>query len=400
MRILHIGKFYPPDRGGMETFLRDLAEAQVDAGHEVVVMANADRAPAGRTTARPGLEIIRARVVSTLGGYAPVAPAAPAILLRELWRFKPDIVHVHAPNSAAFWPLLLRVGAGLVVHWHADVQFPAGRQPSAVLLSLWALLERWLLGRAGAVIATSPAYLASSIPLVKFRQKCHVVPLGLTERAPEGVAGDDVKGRAASEFLRSAKGLRVLSVGRLSHYKGFEVLCQAAALVPGITVCFVGEGEERQRLEQIISRLGLGGRVLLAGALSDASLDECYRSCDVFCLPSLSRSEAFGMVLLEAMMRGKPCVASAVDGGGPSSVVEHEKTGLLVAPANPRALADGLRRMQERDELRARMGSVGRQRFYSHFSIGKVVERIDEVYRAVRNGAQSQYLGEVRGSGL
>lgn len=391
MRILHVGKFYPPDRGGMETFVRDLAEAQVDAGHEVMVVASAGRVPAGRTIARPGLEIIRARVIGTIGGYAAIALTVPMILSRELRRFKPDIVHVHTPNVAALWPVLLNAKAGLVVHWHADVQFPVGRQPSVILLSAWAQLEQWLLRRADAVVATSPAYLASSIPLAKFREKCHVVPLGLTERESEDASPNDLRGRAAVDFLRTAGGLRVLSVGRLSHYKGLEVLCQAVALEPGVSACLVGEGEQRPQLEQIISRLGLGERVLLAGAVSDASLNDCYRACDVFCLPSLSRSEAFGMVLLEAMRRGKPCIASAVDGGGPSSVVENEITGLLVAPANARELADGLRRMQESVELRTRMGEAGRQRFLSLFRIESVVEGVTKVYAAALQGASRRH---------
>ncbi len=379
MRILHCGKYFPPDRGGMETFLGDLAPAQAAAGHQVLVLANAGEVPAGRETPRPGLQVIRSRVAWTVGGYAPLAPALPLHFLRAALGFRPEVLHLHAPNGAAFWLLLLGLGTPLVLHWHADVTFPPERRPPAALLAAWTWLERRLLGRADAVVATSPSYLASSPALAGFRDKCRVVPLGLADPA-----GGPEEEHPAVNFLRVAPGLKVLCVGRLSHYKGLAVLCAAAAQVPEVSLCLVGEGEERPALEQAVARLGLGSRVLLAGGLSDAAKAACYAACDVLCLPSLSRSEAFGLVLLEAMARGKPCVASAVDGGGPGYVVQDGETGLLVPPGDAAALAAALRRLAGDGRLRARLGAAGRERFTDHFRIERVVAALDEVYAGAR----------------
>ncbi|MEW5775121.1 MAG: glycosyltransferase [Thermodesulfobacteriota bacterium] len=381
MRILHCGKFFPPDRGGMETFLRDLAMAQAAAGDRVLVLANAGAAPAGREDAQPGLTVVRSKVAFVAGGYAPVAPGLPLRLIQAALFFRPHVLHLHAPNAAALWPLLLHLRAPLVAHWHADVSFPPERRPSAALLAAWRGLERWMLRRADAVVATSPQYLASSPALARFRDKCRVVPLGLAEPANPGEAGRE---HPAAVFLRAAPGLKVLAVGRLSHYKGLEVLCRAAALVPEFSVCLVGEGEERPALERAVAGLGLAGRVFLAGGLDDAAVSACYAACDVLCLPSLSRSEAFGMVLLEAMARGKPCVASAVDGGGPGYVVRDGETGLLVPPGDPEALARALDRLARDARLRARLGAAGRERFAAHFRMERVAAALREVYAGAR----------------
>ncbi len=384
MRILHCGKYFPPDRGGMETFLRDLALAQARAGDRVLVLANAGAAPAGREDVAPGLAVVRAKVAFCAGGYAPVAPGLPLRFIQAALAFRPDVLHVHAPNAAALWPLLLHLRTPLVVHWHADVSFPPERRPPAALLAAWSALEGWMLRRADAVVATSPQYLASSPALARFRDKCRVVPLGLAEPPDGADQGEADRDHPAAAFLRAAPGLKVLAVGRLSHYKGFSVLCQAAAKVPGAAVCLVGEGEERPALERAVAGLGLAGRVLLAGGLDDAALAACYAACDVLCLPSLSRSEAFGMVLLEAMARGKACVAAAVDGGGPGYVVQDGETGLLVPPGDPAALAAALDRLARDERLRIRLGAAGRERFAARFRMERVAAALREVYAAAR----------------
>ncbi len=375
MRILHCGKFFPPDRGGMETFLGDLTNAQAMAGDTVQVLAHAGSCPPGTVEPAPGLSVQRAAVLLALGGYAPVAPTLPFLYLQALRRFRPDVIHVHAPNGAALWPALLRSRAPLVLHWHADVQFPQDRQPAPLLLACWRHVEGLVLRKADAIIATSHAYLDSSASLAGHRQKCRVVPLGLADAAVP-----PLQDHPALRFLDSSPGLRVLAVGRLAHYKGFRLLCEAIEEVPEASLCIVGAGEVRAELEAVASGHGVRGRIHLAGELPDALLHACYHRSHVLCAPSLTRSEAFGMVLLEAMSRGLPCIATTVSGSGMSVVVQHGETGLLVRPGSVCELAQALRRLAADPELRARMGQAGRQRFREHFTIAEVARRIRAVY--------------------
>lgn len=381
MRILHCGKFYPPHRGGMETFLSQLAQEQAASGESVLVLAHAGAEQAGGSELARGVVVQRAPVLFNLGGYAPVAPGWPGLYLRALRRFRPDVVHVHAPNGAALWPAVLRGRTPLVLHWHADVQFPPEKQPSALLRACWKRLEHIVLSRSAAIIATSPAYLFSSAALAGHRQKCRVVPLGLAEAAPF-----PLEDHPAVRFLDSRAdgvGLRVLAVGRLAHYKGFDRLCEAVLETPQASLCLVGEGEERPRLEALAKLPEAGGRIHLAGAVSEAVLDACYCRSHVLCLPSLTRSEAFGLVLLEAMSRGLPCIATSVPGSGMAEVVRHGETGLLVQPGSTLELAQALRQLAANPGLRRQLGRAGRERFSKNYSLPEVARRIRAVYEDV-----------------
>jgi glycosyltransferase involved in cell wall biosynthesis len=376
MRVLHCGKFYPPDRGGMETFLDHLAREQAATGDDVLVLAHAGSSRAGTETPAKGLTVRRAPVLATLGGYAPVAPAMPLYHLQALRRFRPDVIHVHAPNGAALWPALLHGRVPLVLHWHSDVQFPEDRRPAVPLLACWRRLEALVLNRADAIIATSRAYLDSSEALAPHRDKCRVVPLGLAE--PEERLG--TASHPAQDFLASSAGLRVLAVGRLAHYKGFRYLCEAVLQTPGASLCLVGAGEEQALLAELAQQPEARGRIFLAGELSAVALDACYRQSHVLCLPSVSRSEAFGMVLLEAMSRGLPCLATTVPGSGMAEVVRHGETGLLVRPGSADELARALRSLAGDPARRAQFGAAGRERFAGCYAMPAVARQIRAVY--------------------
>ena len=379
MRVLHLGKFYPPYPGGMESFARDLTQAQAAAGDEVLFLGHA---PATQATSRldsGNPRVWLARAPWTLS-YAPLAPGLPLLFLDALRRFRPGIIHVHAPNPAALWPLLFRTRVPLAVQWHADVEFPPGREPWPPLMSAWRGLERRLLARAGTVAVSSPAYAPASPALASFLPKVRTIPLGLDpERLPQATAQDQARARA----LWPEQGLRVLAVGRLSHYKGFETLLAALARVPGAGLVLAGEGEERAVLERRAAESGLTGRVRLAGRVDDGLLAGLYAACDLFCLPSLSRAEAFGVVLLEAMHAGKPCLVTDIPGSGPAWVVRHGETGLVVPPGDVAALAQALADLAGDPALRERLGAAGRRRFGERFHIEAVARQWREAYEEV-----------------
>lgn len=380
MRIVHIGKYFPPDRGGMERFLRDLAVMQAEQGHEVRVLAHALNAPPGREHPAPRLELLRCRVLFRAGAYAPVAPGLPVALLSLCrTRTPPAVLHAHVPNPAALWLPLLPLRLPVVLHWHADVQFPAGHAPSTGLLACWKVLEQRLLRRADRVIVTSAAYLEASPPLRAHRHKCRVVPLGLR---PEDAPSADTE-HPAARFLRSGASpdrLNILAVGRLSHYKGFDVLLEALRRMPHARLCLVGDGEEHDALRVRAASPELRNRVLMPGDLPDAALRACFQACDALVLPSLTRSEAFGMVLLEAMREGKPCVVSEVPGSGMGSVVRPGETGMLVRPGSADNLADALALLAADPALRRRLGAAGRRRLEENYRLETVAHAVTAVY--------------------
>jgi rhamnosyl/mannosyltransferase len=213
--------------------------------------------------------------------------------------------------------------------------------------------------------------------LPHLREKCVVVPFGIS---PARYALDDA-GRAKVAELRSRHGAFVLFVGRLVHYKGLATLIEAMQAVQAPLVV-VGEGPLRAEAEAAIDAFGLRERVTLVGAVTQPVLNAYLEACAVLALPSVSRAENFGMILLEGMLFGKPLVTTRLP-SGVSIVNEDKTTGFQVEPGEPRALAEALRRLLADDDLRASMGAASRARFASHFSSARMVAGHREVYREV-----------------
>ncbi len=367
LRVLHLGKYYPPHHGGMETYLRDLLSALGEMGVESTALVHRSERSLRSTEdesshARQQPRIVRAAVLATML-FAPLSPAFLIQLSRLIREEKPDLLHIHMPNLSAFWALLLPSARKLpwLVHWHADVPLT---DHSAALRLIYRFfyrpLERHLLRRAQIIAATSPPYLESSPALQDFRGKAVVAPLGL--KPPDQQA-------ARESDADAARPLRLVAIGRLTYYKGFSLLLQALAECPGVTLDLIGEGSERATLENLVHAAGISDRVTLHGALADQELLPLLARADALCLPSIERTEAFGMVLLEAMAQGKACIATAVPGTGMAWVVKHEETGLIVPPEDIGALTAAISRLAADRQLVQRLGAQGKIRFEENFRI-------------------------------
>jgi len=307
--------------------------------------------------------------------YTPVSPTYPFELSRALADFAPDLLHLHLPNPSCF-ALLASARAQRVpwiVHWHSDIPPDAPDWRLRTGYRVYKPFEQAVLKRAAAVVATSDAYLNASVALAPWRAKARVIALG---------AGDVVLPPPRRDLWPDSDGVRWLAVGRLSHYKGFDVLLRALADVPDARLVIVGEGECANELRETAAKCGVAGRVRFAGAVDEATLLAAYASADAFVLPSLNRGEAFGLVLLEAMRARLPVVASAIEGSGIGEVVNDGDSGLLVPPGNAAALAAALARMRDAD-LRARMGARGRERFEASFTLERSAQRWLQLYQDV-----------------
>ena len=383
MRVLHLGKFFPPHAGGIERFTATLLQALSGHGLEQAALVHAT--PGRPRPVRDWIDSASAAALHEVPChgrvlFAPVSPGWPLACRRLLRRFRPDLLHLHLPNPSAFWLLALPEARRLpwLLHWHADVPSDARHMGVRLAARPYRLLERRLLERAAAVVATSAAYRDGSAELAPWRAKVRVI--GLAAQEPPTTL-------AAQPPHWPAPGLRLLAVGRLSYYKGFEVLLQAVARVPEASLLLVGDGERRPALEAAITRLGLAGRVRLAGELPDAALLAAFRACDLFCLPSLDRAEAFGLVLLEAMREGKPVLASRIPGSGVAEVAADGETALLVPPGDEQALAAALETLAADPARRATLGAAGRERWHRHYRPQPVAEQVLALYSELAGSA-------------
>jgi len=360
----------------MEHFLADLVRAQSRQGDEVLVVVHEHRPGRWSTPERSeGFQLVRLPTVGQLL-YTPLAPTAPLTLWRLVRRFKPQIIHLHLPNPTAFWFLILARDRPLVLHWHADVVPSRLEARINLAYRLYRPFERALLRRARRIIATSTPYLATSRPLQPFQAKARVIPLGLD---PARLYQPHP---AEAEALRRQLGAPlVLTVGRLTYYKGFSYLIEAMTHLPGARLRLIGRGKLKKFLHQKIKTLKLQDRVELLPGLGDRELHLHLAACEVFCLPSLERTEAFGLVLLEALAFGRPLVTTAVEGSGMNWINRHGETGLVVPPGDSLALARALGQLLEDEGLRRRLGRGARARFGQEFHIAQVARRIAALYQ-------------------
>jgi phosphatidylinositol alpha-1,6-mannosyltransferase len=225
--------------------------------------------------------------------------------------------------------------------------------------------RRRALAHAAVRLAISRYTVERARPYVPDLGAVHILPLALEERPPEGAVDLDLISRLGTGFL--------LIVGRMAsgeRYKGHDQLLELMPRLPGARLVVAGDGDDRARLAARAADLGLKGRVLFTGFVSEATLAELYRRAAAFVMPSLG--EGFGLVYLEAMRAGKPCVAAR--GSAADEVVADGETGFLVDRDDPEELATALGSLLANPDLARRMGDAGRRRWREKFSLQKFQE--------------------------
>ena len=369
MRVLHIGKYFPPVKGGMERFLEDLILAQRAVGIEAFALVHQDR----RYPLLAGRPWLRAVPVWREFAFAPLAPQFLAEINRAIDAWQPDYLHLHMPNLSALAVLASKRARRLpwVIHWHSDVVSSAHSLALRLLYPLYRPFERALLEQAALVICTSHAYLETSEPLQPYREKCAVVPLGmdLQRLLPKGNPAAPAAGANGDIF-------RLLAIGRLTYYKGFDTLIRAVAQCPQTELRIVGAGADRAMLQKLIEQLHVADRIFLEGALNDADCLACYQAAQLFCIPSRERTEAFGLVALEAMAHGLPVLASALAGSGLVNVVQAGVTGRLAPVDEPAAWRDTIESLRASPATRLSMGIAGAQRVNTSFAIAAIQKKL------------------------
>ncbi len=366
MKILQVGKYYPPYRGGMETVLENLVEGLLDTGARVHTLVSgvdtSDRISTivGPRSGNQGL-LIRASRAGQMNSQ-PLNTTLISQLRNQLESFRPDLVHLHLPNPLAvlaFSVLSMWYGhrmPPLAVWYHADIT----RQRLGA--KLVRPLVQSILNQSVGICVSTESLAKNSTCLGGFSPKTEVIPFGIS---PEPWVN-----------IQPRRGASFLFVGRLVPYKGLEILLDAMEKVPASTLDVVGTGPLKNLLEKRIQQGSLAGRVTLHGALTAKQLAHLMTEARALVLPSLDQSETFGLVQLEAMASGIPVIASDLP-SGVSEVGIAGQTCLLVPPGNVLDLADALTKTLEDDALVERLGAASRQRFNQTYTreimVGKVL---------------------------
>lgn len=369
MKILQLGKFYPI-RGGVEKVMYDLMLGL--SGERVycdMLCASTEDYPAGIININPYAKLIieatKVKLAATM-----LAPSL-IVKLRKIVKDY-DIIHIHHPDPMASLALFLSDYKGKVIlHWHSDIL------KQKTLLKLYEPLQNWLIKRADRIVGTTPIYVKESPFLNKVQHKIDYIPIGVEPLLADKGKAEKLKEKYKNKHI-------IFSLGRLVEYKGYEYLIRAAQyLDENYQIIIGGKGPLMESLTNLIAELGVQDRVTLLGFVEDEDISSYFEVCDMFCLSSIWKTEAFAIVQIEAMSCGKPIVCAHIPASGVSWVNKDEVSGLVVEAENEVALADAIKRISTDANLQKKLSEGSKNRYEEYFTRKKMTEKCLDIYKDV-----------------
>lgn len=384
MNILHISKYYYPFLGGVENVCKSLVE-QIKSPHASVVCFN--------TGKDDKVKSINGHNIYYVGTNVTIARQAFSfsywnMLRKAIIAERPDIIQFHWANP---FPALIMLTlmkwesmkpkiriinktsrTKLVVHWHMDII----RQ----WYLYWAVkpIEKWLVKRADRIVVTSPQYLLGSKPLQHVKSKVRVVPNAIDEKNLELQPGDEDRINEIKAMYDNKP--IVLFVGRHTGYKGLPHLIEAERFMHSkCVVVIAGEGEQTAMLKRKAQK-SASGRIHFVGRLSDKDL-RCYlHAASVFAFPSITKNEAFGVALAEAMYCYTPAVTFTIPGSGVNWVNKNWTTGIEIPNSDDFAYAGAIDKLVENPKLREKFAAAAHKRVSNMFLVQNMVKAMKKVY--------------------
>lgn len=367
-KVLHVSKFYPPYKGGIEDVCCSIVRSVGGFAHKVICF-NMGRKNSIYEVDN-GVEVVRVGAVSQC--FSQPISFDFFFMLRKLMKsYAPDIVHLHVPNpfSAIMTLLALRKETKLVVHWHSDII----KQRFSYLF--YKPFERMLLKRADRIFVTSPNYMDCSLPLRGFKDKITVIPNGIAVKKMELPENSDEVIASIKQRFDNKK--IVFFMGRHVTYKGLEMLLAAEPYIEeDCVIVIAGNGP----LTKELMAKSKSDRVVFIGEISDGEIAPYMTAASVLAFPSITKNEAFGIVLAEAMYCGTPPVTFTIEGSGVNWVNLKDETGLEVSNGDYKSFGLAVNRLLADDDLRNRLGQAARQRIVENFTMDKVKHLVEKEY--------------------
>jgi glycosyltransferase involved in cell wall biosynthesis len=372
MKIAQVTKYFHPHIGGIESNVLGVSEELIKRGNDVTIFtSNVPRTRSFESIC--GIKVFRSLSFFTFSKD----PFSPGILI-NLLRKDYDLIHLHLPdpfNSILVWLASKIKRKPFIVTYHADIM----REGSiyGTLNRIYSLFLKIVLKDSDKILATSPAYVKGSETLGRFNEKIEIVPnfVDIEKFNPDMDRLECIK-RLSLEEIKDKR--VILFLGRLVPYKGVEYLIKAfpqvRERVEKAFLLIVGEGPLRENLEKMASGMDDVKIMKMHGENDDSSL--YYPICEIFVLPSITRQEAFGISLLEAMACGKPCITTNIS-GMPYVV---GKTGVRVNPRDPEGLSCAMIELLSEPERLKELGRKAMKRVEKEFSRGRVTEMLLSVY--------------------
>ncbi|MCO5069760.1 MAG: glycosyltransferase [Rhizobiaceae bacterium] len=369
LRVLAFGRFLDEKPGGIQSHVEHLFHAM--RGHVEYVHLVPSREWQDANLTLHGFPVLRKRGLD-IDGTVAISPA----LVSEAWRLsrsqKFDLVHLHFPDPMThIASMAVPASVPRVISWHADIV----RQ--RFVLPFYRPFLKAAARNAAAIIVPTPRHRDGSpiLSKVEDQSRIKIVPYGfdLARFAVPATGADDLRERFGGPII--------FAMGRHVSYKGFDVLLRAMPQIGNdARLVLGGEGPLTADLRLMAERLGVADRVIFVGMVPPDQLTAYYQACDLFCLPSVTVAEAFGIVQVEAMASGKPIVSTRLN-TGVDYVNQDGVTGFVVDPGNSEQLANRINLLLDDNALAARMGTAARDRALGVFTLEKMREGTLSVYQ-------------------
>lgn len=361
MKVLQIPNYIYPHIGGIEQTARDILNAlSARADLEQRVICFNDGTNKDSFDEVDGVRVTRCETVAKLFSQS-ISLSYGGLLKKTFAEFSPDVVIFHYPNPLVAHSLLKTLkkypDCKLVLWWHLDIT------KQKTLGKLFDGQSRRLLERAERVVATSPNYAAGSKFLKDYADKCVIIPSCINE---ERLAMTEAAEAKLADIRRENKDKTILfAMGRHVAHKGFGyIIGCSASLSDKYKIYIAGDGEETARLKE---QAAGDGKIVFLGRVSDDELKAYMSACDVFLFPSLTKNEAFGLALAEAMYFGKPAVTFTIEGSGVNYVSLNGVTGIEAENGNLSAFTRAIVKLAEDGDLRVKYGAAARERVEQNF---------------------------------
>ena len=369
MKILHIGKYYHPFKGGMETVVKDICDGLAEDGHEVEVLCS-------NTSLFSQTDMVGKVKVTRLGRIANLFGQCinPTLVFQLLKKVKEaDLIHVHSPNPLAeLICLLIPKEKPVVVTYHSDVV----RQK--LLVPFYAPILKRFLNRVRKVFVATQNHIDHSQFLPHYKAKCEIIPFGIKDEKFE-CTHEIIE---ATAKVRQDHGPYILFVGRLVGYKGIDVLINSAQNFD-YKIVIVGQGPEENNLKKLTHKLGLEKQITFLGHVdSKEEFLGLYHGCEFLVLPSVTVNENFGVVQIEAMACSKAVITTNLKSGVPA-VGKKNETCLIVEPGSIEQLSKNISLLMENSELKEKFGREGRKRFEKYYTFDKMISSHVSSYEKV-----------------
>jgi len=367
-KILHIPNYYAPHIGGIEDMCRSIILALPEFEHQVICFNDQKKTEKGIVE---GINVIRSGVWKKLFSQS-VSFSFYRELKNVLKEFDPDFVHLHTPNplSSVCLLLLLPKNKKLIVHWHSDIV-----EQKFLYLS-YQLFEKLLLKRTYRIVVTSMAYVQGSKPLQPWMNKIIAIPSTVKiDNFRKRIEDED----AIAEIKNKYGGRKIIfTFGRHVNYKGLPYLIEAAPFISSdALIVIAGKGPLTGQLEESAKNRP---SIYFTGRLDDDTLRHYLYASSLFAFPSITRNEAYGLAMVEAMYCGLPVVTFTISGSGVNWVCPDGETGLEVENKNVQALAGAINELINNDELRKQLGANAYKRATEFFVIEAIKEKLVTLY--------------------